>query len=386
MLRIGPEEAAAVAQVIASRKLFRYSGLGECARFEKRYAEFLGVKHVTLTASGTAALTAALAGMGIGPGDEVIVPAHTYMATAVAVLAVGAIPVIVDVDESILLSPAALADAIGPCTKAVIPVHMWGHPCDMNEIMDIAGARKLKVIEDACQGGGGAFEGRMLGSIGDAGAFSFNFFKNLTCGEGGAVVTNDTRAAQIAHCMVDSCGFFWTGKENEVQPFSAVGTRASEIEGAIMNVQLDRIAGMLQTLRARKKRLRQGLEGLVQFNPVHDPAGECATRLFLLLPTAEKAAAFATHPACAILSKTGRHTFTEWDPILNHRAGHIRAMNPYLWPQNQKCRRDYPAGLCQRSLDILNRTVMVNNTLDRSDAEVDALMNELQAIAQALHL
>jgi len=106
--------------------LFRYRDGGQCGRFEKRYAKFLGVKHVGLTSSGTTALTAALGGLGIGPGDEVIVPAHTYMATAVAVLAVGAIPVIVDIDESITLDPQALADAIGPRTRAVIPVHMWG--------------------------------------------------------------------------------------------------------------------------------------------------------------------------------------------------------------------------------------------------------------------
>src|SRR5882724_10354955 len=126
MYRIGQPEIDSVARVINSGKLFRYHQGGECERFEKRYAKFLRVKNVGLTSSGTTALTAALAGLGIGPGDEVIVPAHTYMATAVAVLAVGAIPVIVDVDESITLDPETLAASIGPRTKAVIPVHMWG--------------------------------------------------------------------------------------------------------------------------------------------------------------------------------------------------------------------------------------------------------------------
>ena len=138
----------------------------ECGRFEERYARYVGVNEAVMTASGTAALVAALAGAGIGPGDEVIVPAHTFMATAVAVLAVGAIPVIVDVDESITISPEALENGIGPRTKAVIPVHMWGLPCNMNRIMEIAKKRKLIVIEDACQGVGGAYEGKKLGSIG----------------------------------------------------------------------------------------------------------------------------------------------------------------------------------------------------------------------------
>src|SRR5512135_2435390 len=130
MFRMGQREIDAFAEVVRSGKVFRYMKGGACQRFEKRWAKYLGVKHAHLTSSGTTALTAALAGLGIGPGDEVIVPAHTYMATAVAVLGVGAIPVIVDVDESVTLSPAAFEAAIGPRTRAVIPVHMWGLPCD----------------------------------------------------------------------------------------------------------------------------------------------------------------------------------------------------------------------------------------------------------------
>ncbi len=187
MYRIGTQEAQAVAQVIRSGKLFRYHAGGQCEKFEQRYAEYVGVKHAGLTSSGTTALTAALAGLDIGPGDEVIVPAYTYMATAIAVLAVGAIPVVIDVDESLTLSPSALDEAIGPRTRAVIPVHMIGLPCDMRAIMRIARRRKLKVVEDACQAVGGGYEGKMLGGIGHAGAFSFNYFKNMTCGEGGGV-------------------------------------------------------------------------------------------------------------------------------------------------------------------------------------------------------
>ena len=135
MYVVGEEEIEAIARVIRSGKLFRYGEEGQCATFEKRYAAYLGVSHFALSASGTFALTAGLTAMGIGPGDEVIIPAHTYMATATAVLAVGAIPVIVDVDESITISPKAIRAAIGPHTKAIIPVHMWGATCDMDAIM-----------------------------------------------------------------------------------------------------------------------------------------------------------------------------------------------------------------------------------------------------------
>lgn len=179
MYRIGQRELDWIAGVFATGNLFRYlaEGGAECERFETRYAERLGVRHCLMTASGTNALTAALMGAGVGPGDEVIVPACTYMATPMAVLAAGAIPVIVDIAESLGMSPDALRDGIGPRTRAVIPVHMWGLPCDMDSIMETAADRGLLVIEDACQAVGGAYEGRMLGSIGDVGAFSFNYYK-----------------------------------------------------------------------------------------------------------------------------------------------------------------------------------------------------------------
>ena len=163
MYIVGEEEIEAVARVLRSGALFRYGVGSECDRFEARYAEFLGVKHFALAASGSNALAAAMFAVGLGPGDEVIIPAHTYMATATSVLSVGAIPVIVDVDESITLDPAAFEDAIGPRTRAVVPVHMWGAACNMNAIMEIARRHKLIVIEDACQGVGGSYEGRRFG-------------------------------------------------------------------------------------------------------------------------------------------------------------------------------------------------------------------------------
>ena len=154
--------------------------------------------HFALAASGSNALAAAMIAVGLGPGDEVLIPAHTYMATATSVLAVGAIPVIVDIDESITISPKAVEAAIGPRTRAVVPVHMWGAASDMDAIMDIAARRNLIVIEDACQGVGGGYKGRKFGSIGHIGAFSFNYYKNMTSGEGGGVSVNDDRLAKRA--------------------------------------------------------------------------------------------------------------------------------------------------------------------------------------------
>ena len=170
MYRMGDKEIEAFAKVVKSGKMFRYHEGGQCDRFEQRFGKYLGVKHVCMTASGTNSLTAGLAGLDLGPGDEVLVPSFTYMATAIAVLAVGAIPVIVDVDESCLLDPDAVDNAVGPRTRAVIPVHMWGLPCDMRPIMRVARKHKLLVFEDVCQAVGGGYEGKMLGTFGPAGA------------------------------------------------------------------------------------------------------------------------------------------------------------------------------------------------------------------------
>ena len=175
MYRIGKEEIDAVARVIESGELFKINGgpLQESKNLDREMKELFGADAIVMT-SGHAALTAALIGMGIGPGDQVIVPAYTYIATAMAVVAAGAIPVIADVDESLTLSPRAFEKAITKHTRAVIPVHIQGFPCKMNEICEIAGKHNILVLEDACQADGGSYNGKRLGTIGDAGAFSFN--------------------------------------------------------------------------------------------------------------------------------------------------------------------------------------------------------------------
>ena len=174
---------------------------------------------------------------------------------------------IVEVDESITIDPQAVEDAIGPRTKAVVPVHMWGAACDMNAIMEIAERRGLIVIEDACQGVGGGYEGKKFGSIGHIGAFSFNYYKNMTAGEGGGVSVNDDALAERARCAIDPCHFYWHGRNDAVKPFSANGARASELMGAMLNVQLDRLDGMISAMRAERKTILKGTKQLDNLGP-----------------------------------------------------------------------------------------------------------------------
>jgi len=383
MYRVGQKEIDAIAEVLLSGELFRYHKGGQCERFERRYAKFLGVKHVCMTSSGTTALTAALAGLGLGPGDEVLVPACTYMATAVSVLAAGAIPVVVDIDESITLDPRAVAEAIGPQTRALIPVHMWGLPCDMDALMRVARKHKLLVIEDACQGVGGAYEGRMLGSIGDAGAFSFNYYKNMTCGEGGAVVTNDDRVAQRARCMVDCCSFYWTGRKQDIVPFTSNGSRASEIEGAMLNAQLDRIGPIIRALRRQKARiLRETAQTGLKATPSNSPDHECGSSVMYTLPSEGQADLFAGLAGGTVCAKTGRHVYTEWDPIFAHQGAQHPALNPFKLPQNRRCRTRYTRDMCARSLQILNRTVKIATHPDRKRSEVTEVIRRIKDAAR----
>jgi dTDP-4-amino-4,6-dideoxygalactose transaminase len=383
MYLIGEKEVQAVRRVLLRKKLFRYSVGNECERFERRWAKFVGAKYAAMTASGTTALTAALVGLNIGPGDEVLVPACTYMATAVSVLAAGAIPVIVDIDDTITIDPNAVEKAVRPRTKAVIPVHMWGLACDMRAIMKIARKHKLLVIEDACQALGGAYKGRMLGAIGDAGAYSFNYYKNITAGEGGAFVTNDLRVYKRGYMMVDCFRFYWDGRDPYLKHFTSNGARATEVSGAILNTQLGRLRPMIKCMRDEKKRIlaETADTGLVPIRATSIDC-ECGTTVMYTLPTAAKAVAFAKRLGGFVTARTGRHVYTEWDPIFDHQGAHHPALNPFNLKENKRCRMNYTKDMCARSLDILNRTAAFGTHPAHTSADVAAIIRKVKKAAK----
>ena len=386
MYIIGQEEIDAVAQVINSKALFRYQIGKECERFETRYAAWLGAKHFSLAASGSYALTAAMTGVGLGPGDEVLVPAHTYMASATSVLATGAIPVIVDINESITIDPAAIEAAIGPRTRAVIAVHMWGTACDMDAIMAIARRRKLIVIEDSCQGVGGSYKGRKLGTIGDIGAYSFNFYKNMSAGEGGGVVTNDDAVLKRVNCVIDPCHAFWTGRGEDEMPFAGNGARASEFMGAVLNVQLDRIDGIIAAMRRERDTIHAGIGPALKIGlrlaPLNSKDHDCAANVFLTLPDAQAAETFVKTFPSVIAGRTGRHTYTEWDQVLMGAGAAHPLMNPYNMPANAECRKAYSRDMCAKSLGILNRTVLVPTHPLHTKEEVGNIVHNINAAAR----
>ena len=386
MYIVGEEEVEAVAKVIRSGKLLRYGHGDQCDTFERRYAEYLGVKHVRMTCSASYSMHAALSAFGIGPGDEVIVPAHTYMATATSVLTVGAIPVIVDIDESITIDPQALDDAVGPHTKAVIPVHMWGTACNMDAIMRVADKHGIRVLEDSSQAIGGGYKGRMFGSIGHAGAFSFNYYKNISAGEGGAAATSDGEIDRRIACSIDPCRHYWTGRTGDFRPFADNGARASELLAAVLNVQLDRLPGMIAAMRSERRRVLEGTKHLddlgLKSAPMNSPDHDCAAHVLYAMPSEDIARKFVEVLPSVIAGRTGRHNYTEWDQILLNEGASHPVMNPYNMEANKDCRRSYSKGMCQRSLDILNRTVLVPTDPEHTDAQTEQLISNIEAAAR----
>ena len=381
MYRIGQEELNEIGKVIAAKKLFMVGESSdghqqEVVRFEQEWAEKIGIKHaLCLSGGGSAALLCGLAALGIGPGDEVIVPAYTFMASASAVLAAGAIPVIAEVDESCLLDPEDFERKIGPNVRAVIPVHMVGMPCNMCRIMAIARKHEIKVIEDSCQCDGGSYHGERTGSIGDIGAFSFNDFKIMTCGEGGALVTNDHTFYERALVYSDSGAAFRPYIESlSVAPFVGFQFRPSEIQGAILRIQLQRLEGILSDLRRIKERIMAELKGKpgIRFMSPNDPKGDCGVVVGCQFDSSAQAVTFAKSEGVNgwLPIDTGKHVYYNWDPIIDKRVGHHPDMNPFNHPRNQGLRMEYSHGMCPKTMDILSRTVFVNVDPDWTDQEV----------------
>lgn len=226
------EILARIEQVLEGMDLF----LGENVyRLEEEFAEYCGVSHAVGVGSGTEALHLALRAAGIGPGDEVITVAHTFAATVEAILYTGAKPVLVDVDPvTYTMDVAQAAAAVGPRTRAIVPVHLYGHPAEMDGILDIARRHGLFVLEDACQAHGAMYRGRRVGSLGDAAAFSFYYSKNLGAyGEGGMVVTND-RALTTRMQMLRNHG----SRAKNQHALLGYNARLDEIQAAILRVKL----------------------------------------------------------------------------------------------------------------------------------------------------
>ena len=390
MYRIGQEEIAELTRVIESRDMFKINnGLQESRHVEESLQEIFKCEHAIFMTSGHAALVAALVGLGIGPGDEVIVPAYTYISTAMAVVEAGAMPVIAEVDETLTLSPEDVRRKITSHTKAMIPVHIQGFPCDMDALTEIAREYGIAILEDACQADGGSFRGKRLGTIGNVGALSFNFFKIISAGEGGALLTDDKGLFERALIYHDAGAIAFFGDQMsgfETEGFCGSEYRSNELCAAVMKVQLDRLDGILADLRKNKKYLMDGIADLAQFVPSNDPEGDCGTTLALRFDNEEKARAFANAPGIrgTLPIDTGRHVYTNWEPIMKKRGALHPAMDPFKMEANRDIVPDYRADMCPATLDLLARSVYVGINPDHSEEILQAKIADLRAALESL--
>lgn len=366
MYRIGQEEIDEIKKVIQSGQLFRVNdGLKEVDNFEKELAEKFGAKYALCVSGGTAALTCALVGLGIGPGDEVIVPAYTFMATALAVTSVGAVPVLAEVDETMTLDMDDVESKLSPYVKAVIPVDMVGFPCNMDRLAAMSKKYGFKIVEDACQADGGSFKGKRLGLWGDVGAFSFNDYKIMSAGEGGAIITNDRKIYERALIYHDGGAAFRPYADTLEEPiFMGTQYRVSEITGAILRIQLKRLDGILADLRRVKKTIMDGLSDIprIRFTPSHDPEGDCSTTLGFTFRCEETARRFAKSDGVRawLPINSGKHVYTNWEPLLAKRGSHNAAANPFNLPENKGLRVNYSTDMCPKTLDALSRTAFIS--------------------------
>lgn len=382
MYRIGQEEIAAVARVIESKNLFKNMGpFKEVHLFEEELCKLANADYSILMTSGQAALVSALTGMGIGPGDEVIVPGYTYISSAMVVVNAGAIPVIAEVDDTLTLDPDDVERKITERTKAIIPVHIQGFPCNMDRLCEVAKKHNLMILEDACQADGGSYHGKMLGTVGDAGALSFNHFKIITAGEGGAMITNNREIFERALIYHDSSAiaFFGNQLENvEQECFCGSEFRANEIMAAILRVQLSKIEPLLNDLRTNKKKVMDRLAGHFTFAPSNDIEGDCGTTLAFKFDTIEEAAAFEEKVGGCRPINTGRHVYSNWTPIIEKRGAVHPLMDPFKMEANKHA-PNYTKDMCPKTLEILSKNVYVSVNPEWTDADIDAVVEKCLA-------
>jgi len=372
-------EVEAVVRVLKSRSLFRYYGIdlqGEASAFEKEFAEFIGVKHALAVSSGSGALQTALSALGVGPGQEIIVPAYLWVAVVAAVVNLGAVPVLADIDDSFTVNPADLAFRITPRTTGVIAVHMSGAPADIPALLEITRKHQLFLLEDCAQCAGGSIRGKKVGSCGDMGIFSFQMNKNMSSGEGGCVVTNDERLYRRAVAAHDN-GYARDESGRAIYDDLDLciwgrGCRMDELRGAILRVQLKKLPTIIGHMRQSKYRIRQFLETVpqVQLRRIHDPDGDTGAFLILTFRTAKEAKricqslreeGIVTFPqgiTNVLMSDWGLHIYFNIVSLINKTSVDGKGF-PWNLAENRESRTQYSKGTCPVADSLFEKSIVL---------------------------
>ena len=383
----GDEERVEVGHVLDTGVLFRYgfddarAGHWKARTFEAEFSQRLGADYCHLCSSGTAALNIAMAACGIGAGDEVIVPAFTFIATIEGVLQAGAVPVFADIDETLCLDPESVRGRITERTRAVVPVHMCGSMARIGELASLCAESGLRLIEDTAQAVGASFHGRALGTFGDMGCYSFDPVKTITCGEGGAIVTDDEylyhRAEQYADHGHDHVG---SDRGAEGHPILGTNYRISELGAAVGLAQLRKLDWILETQRRNKSRLREAFAscGEVTFRSIPDPDGDSATFLSVFAPDEDtarewtRALAGAGVPGCFYWYDNNWHYPRRWEHLKEMRTPGLSPLTLLDPPP------DFSAMDIERSDRIMSRTISMLVKLSWTDAELGDIQDRIR--------
>ncbi|MBD3181700.1 aminotransferase class I/II-fold pyridoxal phosphate-dependent enzyme [Candidatus Poribacteria bacterium] len=390
---IDHQEIDAVTAVLKSQKLFRFCENSNVAAFEQQACEHVGVKHSLMVNSGTSALVCCLTGVGVGPGDEVIVPGYTYISTAASVVGVGGVPVITEIDESLGLDPKDVEKKITPYTKAIIPVYMQGVPARINAIMEIAKKHNLKVVEDCCQCIGGRYKGKYVGTIGNAGAWSLNYYKVITAGEGGLVLTDEYEVYEKSAFASDPAMPMWMSEsEWQSPPFSRQCYRPSEVLGAIARVQLGKMETILTHTRKLKKAFLSELaepKGYVRQH-VDDPEGDCGISAAIIIRDQDMAHSYAEALRAEGLGAgtayndgfPDRHIYKYWDSILDKNSHHPTG---YPWKDPAYMGNvEYSRDMCPVTLSILGRALRFGFNMNMEEEHAKLMAAAINKVDAAL--
>lgn len=385
----GDAERQQVNEVLQTGVLMRYNfdaarkNIWKAKELEQEISAKIGAKYVQLASSGTTALITAMNAAGIGAGDEIIMPTFTFVASFEAVLAVGAVPVLVDIDESLTLCPLAIEKSITPRTKAIMPVHMCGAMAQMDEIMEIARKHNIMVLEDACQAIGATYKGKYVGTIGAMGCYSFDYVKTVTCGEGGAVFTNDENYYLKTDQFTDH-GHDHIGNDRgaENHPFLGLNYRISELNAAVGLAQWRRLDEFLQLQRTNHAILKNELakiEGL-QFRKVPDERGDNCSHLTLIFATEDQARHFATECKSQGIGGIFYWFDNNWHYIRkwNHLKD-IKTMAP-LFNEHKALLPDYENADYSKSDSIMSRTVSISISMIWDENKAQELAEKLATI------
>ncbi len=388
----GAEERKEVNDVLQTGILMRYgfdgarNGIWKSQELEKAICETFGSEYAHLTSSGTAALTTAMAALGVGAGDEVIMPAFTFVASFEAILSVGAIPVLVDVDDTLTLNPEAVKAAITPQTKCIMPVHMCGSMADLDALKAICAEHNLLLLEDACQSIGGTYKGKKLGTIGDAGTFSFDFVKTITCAEGGVVMTNNKDVLTKCDGFTDH-GHDHLGVDRgaDLHPFIGYNFRISELHAAVGLAQIRKLDTFLSIQKRNHTTLKNILSNVpeISFRRVPDGGGDSCTFLSWFLPTEEATRAFVTEmkaqgimPGNFYWFDNNWHYIKKWDHLKRAKSLYPLSLDQQLSLMNLGS-KDFSA-----SDAVMGRCISTAISLLWNDEQIDAKGNKIVEVVK----